>query len=361
MNAGSTVKSNTPLVSIVTPSYNQAAFLEQTLRSVLAQDYEPIEYLVVDGASSDNSVEIIKRYGDRLAWWVSEPDAGQAQAINKGLKRAGGEIIAWLNSDDLYLPGAISQAVARMQANPELGMVFGDAITIDVQGRPISKLAFNDWGLVELMRFRIICQPAVFMRRSVLENAGLLDSSYHMMLDHHLWIRIARLAPIQHEPSLWAAARHHPQAKNVAQAEEFSRETLRLLDWMQTQPDLAPLVARQRKKVLGGAYRLSARYLLDGGKPGAALRQYGRALLAWPGFGLKHWQRMVYAVFSLAGIHRVPDRVRENTLARRRQALLQGLRQHPAFQYSSEPGPVQVSTEHRDTRAETWPGLNLES
>ena len=242
-----------PLVSIVTPSYNQAAFLEQTMRSVLAQDYAPIEYIVVDGASSDGSPEIIRRYADKLGWWVSEPDSGQAEAINKGLKRAQGEIVAWLNSDDLYLPGVVSDAVAALQADPSLGMVFGDAITIDAEGQPLNKLSFGDYGLKELMGFRIICQPAVFMRRAVLEQAypgaerAALDTSYHFMLDHHLWLRMARIAPIRHVSALWAAARHHPAAKNVAQAAGFADETQRLLKWMQLQPDLAPLVSANQR------------------------------------------------------------------------------------------------------------------
>jgi glycosyltransferase involved in cell wall biosynthesis len=153
------------LVSIVTPSFNQADYLEQTIQSVLAQDYPWIEYIIIDGASTDGSVEIIERYAGRLAWWVSEPDRGQAEAINKGLQRANGEIVAWLNSDDLYLPGAVSRAVAALQANHALGLVYGDALTIDAQGRPIHSLVFGEWGLEELIRFRIICQPAVFMRR----------------------------------------------------------------------------------------------------------------------------------------------------------------------------------------------------
>lgn len=290
-----------PLVSIVTPSYNQAAFLQDSIRSVLAQDYAQVEYLIVDGASQDGSQEIIRRYQDQLAWWVSEPDHGQAEAINKGLSRATGEIVAWLNSDDLYLPGAISSAVAALQADPQLGMVFADAITIDPQGRPLNRLSFGDWGLEQLMAFRIICQPAVFMRRSVLEEAGNLDSSYHFMLDHHLWLRIAHIAPVRHTRGLWAAARHHLQAKNVSQAAGFGRETLRLLEWIQSQDDLAPLMQSRRKQVEGGAYRLNARYLLDGGLPGEALKSYGRALRADPGFALQHWHRMLYAVLSLLG------------------------------------------------------------
>lgn len=213
-----------PLVSIVTPSYNQAAFLGQTIDSVLGQDYPNLEYLIADGGSTDGSLEIIERHADRLAWWVSEKDSGQAEAINKGLQRARGEIVAWLNSDDLYLPGAISQAVEALQRNPDLGLVYGEAISIDQDGRPLGRFKFGDWGLTDLICFRIICQPAVFMRRSVLEQAGFLDPKFHFMLDHQLWIRMARLAPIAHQPvdlnlvgcpavGLWAAARQHPGAK----------------------------------------------------------------------------------------------------------------------------------------------------
>jgi hypothetical protein len=290
-----------PLVSIITPSYNQAAYLEQTLRSVFDQDYEPLEYLVVDGSSTDGSVEIIQRYAERLAWWVSERDDGQAEAIDKGMRRARGEIVAWLNSDDLYLPGAVAQAAAALQADPALGMVFGDAVTIDPQGKTLNRLSFGDWGLAELLRFRIICQPAVFMRRIVLEQAGLLDPGYHFMLDHHLWLRMARRAPVRHVPAVWAAARHHPGAKNVAQAPGFARETLRLLEWMQAQPDLAARVQADRRRIEAGAYRLEARYLLDGDQPAAALRAYGRALVRDPAYALQHTHRMVYALLSLAG------------------------------------------------------------
>ena len=288
-------------VSIVTPSYNQAAYLEQTILSVLEQENVSIEYIIVDGGSTDGSVDIIEKYTERLAWWVSESDSGQAEAINKGLRRSTGEFVAWLNSDDLYLPGAVSQAAKVLEANPGVGFVFGDAITIDTQGEPLNKLVFGDWGLDELMRFRIICQPAVFMRRSVLEHVGYLDLTYHYMLDHQLWLRMARAAPIQHVSSTWAAARHHPEAKNVAQPTDFGQETLRILEWMQDQPDLAPLAAANRRHVEAGAYRLIARYSLDGGSPSSSLKAYGQTLVRSPGYALQHWHRMVYAVLSLVG------------------------------------------------------------
>lgn len=292
------ISSNTPLISIVTPSFNQAQYLEQTMLSVLGQSL-PLEYIVVDGGSTDGSLDIIQRYAGRLAWWVSEPDAGQAEAINKGLQRARGEYVAWLNSDDLYLPGAVTQAVHALRENPEASMVFANAITIDAQGRKLNDLVFGDWGLEELMRFRIICQPAVFMRRAALERAGYLDLSYHYLLDHHLWLRLAQQGPVRHVAATWAAARHHPQAKNVAQAAGFGREAFRILEWMRNQPGLAERLPSMRRRILAGAHRLDGRYLLDGDQPARALRAYLLALRYDPAFALQHWHRMAYALVYL--------------------------------------------------------------
>ena len=126
--------SEIPLVSIVTPSYNQAIYLEDTLRSVLNQDYPRIEYIVIDGGSTDGSQEIIQRYADRLAYWTSEPDSGQADAINKGLRRTTGEIVAWLNSDDMYMADAVQEAVEALDASPEAGMVYADGLMVDAGG-----------------------------------------------------------------------------------------------------------------------------------------------------------------------------------------------------------------------------------
>src|SRR5512142_1845754 len=131
------------LVSVVTPSYNQAAYLERTLRSVLDQGYADLEYLVVDGASTDGSVDIIRRYADRLAWWTSEKDSGQAEAINKGMQRARGEIVAWLNSDDTYLPGAITAAVRAFVGHPQAVLVYADMRAIDSSGAAINILRYR--------------------------------------------------------------------------------------------------------------------------------------------------------------------------------------------------------------------------
>ncbi len=296
-----------PLVSIVTPSYNQSQFLEDTIHSVLAQDYPNLEYLIVDGGSTDGSVEIIKKYAKDLAWWVSEPDRGQADAINKGLKRAQGEIVAWLNSDDIYFPDAISRAAKALQDHPEAGMVFGDAISIDAQGVPFHKQTFGDWGLDELMCYNIICQPAVFMRREPLRRVGFLDADYHFLLDHHLWLRIGEIAAIKYVPEVWAGARHHRAAKNVARAAEFSTEVFQILEWMQTHPSLGSRFKALQSRIWGGAYRISGRYLLEGGMPGLALRDYLRAAIGDPRLIRFFWHRIPYALLCLLGLNGVAD------------------------------------------------------
>jgi glycosyltransferase involved in cell wall biosynthesis len=125
------VNTNKPLVSIITPSFNQGRFLDQTIRSVLTQDYQPIEYIIIDGGSTDGTVEIIKQYESRLGYWVSERDKGQTEAINKGFAQAKGEILAWINSDDVYYPGAVSAAVETLSRNPDIGLVYGDLDFID--------------------------------------------------------------------------------------------------------------------------------------------------------------------------------------------------------------------------------------
>jgi glycosyltransferase involved in cell wall biosynthesis len=309
-----------PLVSIVTPSFNQAAFVEQAIRSVLDQSYPHIEYIVVDGGSSDGSREIIEKYADRLAWWVSEKDAGQADGINKGLRRAQGEIVAWLNSDDYYLPAAVGQAVEAFRLYPQAGLVFSDVESVDAQGNRFNIMRFGDWGLSDLMAFRIISQPGVFMRRSVLEQAGYLDPNYHYLLDHHLWLRMAVLAPIRYVSGVrWAAARFHPQAKNVAQAAGFGNEALRLAAWMESDVRFRPYLPAVRRRMWAGAYRLEAFYRLDAGDHRAALAAYGQVFRYHPPTLLRDWRRVLFALFSPLGL----EWVRQAYLRRRRRRFQQ--------------------------------------
>jgi len=288
------------------------------MRSVLEQSYPNIEYLVVDGNSTDASQEIIQKYADRLAWWISEPDQGQAEAINKGFARASGEVIAWLNSDDYYHPGAVAQAVEALRVYPQASLVFSDVDSVDGAGERINRMCFGDWGLTDLMSFRIISQPGVFMRREVLEQVGHLDPTYHYLLDHHLWLRLGLCAPIQYaRGTCWAAARFHRAAKNQAQTAEFGKEGYRIAAWLQSDPAYRQPYTHLKGKVWGGAHRLNAFYLLDGGQPGEALRAYGRALFYDPWVVLGDWRRVLYALFSPVGL----DRFRKAYLERRRQRL----------------------------------------
>jgi hypothetical protein len=307
---------NLPLVSIVTPSFNQSQFLEQTIRSVLEQDYPRLEYLIVDGGSTDGSVDVIRRYADRLAWWVSEKDSGQAEAINKGLRRAQGEIVAWLNSDDIYLPGAVSAAVKAFEENPQAGLIFGNVLAIDKTGRTLNLLHYGDWNLADLMAFRIIGQPSVFMRRAVFEQAGLLDTSYHYLLDHHLWLRMAQVAGMHYLPKTLAAARYHIAAKNIAHPMEFAQEIQRIAGWMQSQPALADLLAQNRNRFQAGMHSLNAFYLVEGGESRLAMQEYRRAFAAHPPTVLRAWKRVAYAMLNLLGL----GHLRRVYLAARRRA-----------------------------------------
>lgn len=295
----------TPLVTIVTPSYNQAAFLEKTICSVLEQDYPAIEYMVVDGASKDASVEIIKKYENRLTWWVSEKDSGQAEAINKGLARAKGEYVAWLNSDDYLLPGAVSAAVEALQQNPKASFVYGNVRVVTLDGKVLNTLTYKDWQLVDLMSFHIIGQPAVFMRRSALEKAGFLDQSFHFLLDHQLWIRLASVGEMRYIPQLWACAHYHEDCKNLKQAAEFGREALRIVDWMPSQPNLAPTFYQNKKLIIAGAKRINGFYLLDARDYRGAFRAYWQSFCLNPrGLG-KEWYRMVFAFFAPLGLEKM--------------------------------------------------------
>jgi len=208
---------NYPLVSIVTPSYNQKKYLEETILSVINQDYPALEYFVIDGGSTDGSVEIIKKYQGKLAGWVSESDLGQTDAINKGFNLCQGDIMAWINSDDIYHDGAISSAVEFLQEHPEIGMVYGDTDLIDDESRKIGHFNAKQASYQRLMRGGVyIPQPAVFWRKSLWEKSGPLDPSFYFAMDYDLWVRFAKSAPMQYLPKLWASFRIHDDGKTTS-------------------------------------------------------------------------------------------------------------------------------------------------
>jgi glycosyltransferase involved in cell wall biosynthesis len=291
-----------PLVSIITPSFNQARFLEQALQSVLGQGYPRLEYLVVDGGSTDGSLEILRRYRDRLSGWTSEPDQGQADAINKGLRRARGEIVAWLNSDDAYLPGALVDAVAVLEGDPSLGMVYADGLMVDSDLHLLDRHRYPEVDVVDLLSFEVILQPTVFMRREAVVDLGYLNPSYHLILDHEFWVRMAARYPVRHIPEYWAIERTHTEAKTIARAAGFVEEAERLVAWAEADARLSPVVARNHRRIRSGLEVFAARRLIDAGQYRDAVRRYARAIRYHPPTAARYWYKFVQGLGSALGM-----------------------------------------------------------
>lgn len=211
-----------PLVSIVTPSLNQAAFIEKTILSVLNQDYPNIEYIVVDGGSTDGTLDILKKHGEEVIW-VSEPDRGQSDAINKGFYRAHGEILTWLNCDDTYLPGAVRTAVQFLVEHPDVAMVYGGANYVNDNGEMVKRGRRVEFDLHEPCE-SIIPQPAAFFRRTAFEEAGELDIDLHYRMDLDLWVRMASRFKIRSIPYVLVNIRGSLDTKTASISEQHWSE-----------------------------------------------------------------------------------------------------------------------------------------
>lgn len=213
-----------PLVSILTPSRDQARFLERAIESVSRQDYAPIEHVIADGGSSDGSLDVLRRH-PHVRWW-SRPDSGQSAALNDALAESNGEIVGWLNADDVYLPGAVSEAVRALAARPDAAVVYGDWVVLHESGEEWWRMEAPDFDLDYALNVRnIVPQPSAFIRRSVLDEVGFLDPALHYAMDYDLWLRIARAGhAVVHVPGYWAGFRSHLQSKTGAHAHRFWSE-----------------------------------------------------------------------------------------------------------------------------------------
>lgn len=273
-----------PLVSVVTPAYNQAEFLRATLDSVLSQDYPHIEHQVIDDGSTDETPQILAEYADRIAV-ESHTNRGQTPTINKGWERATGEILTWLNSDDTFLPGAVTKAVDYLQAHPDVDIVFGDTLFTRPDGEPIEPSKPRkefDYQEFVLQCENPIAQPSAFIRRAVIEDVGLLDPEYYYFMDWDFWLRAGMRHRITYVPELFSTYRLHKDSKTVAHASKAAPELEYMYRKFFARTDLPAEIRALERRAMVNMYFTSGGYYLEGGNPSAAARMGFKALRAYP-------------------------------------------------------------------------------
>jgi glycosyltransferase involved in cell wall biosynthesis len=220
-----------PRISVVTCSYNQGAFLEETIRSVLLQGYPDLEYVIIDGGSTDESVEIIRRYAPWLSFWVSEPDEGQSEALSKGFARSTGDILAWLNSDDIYCRGALSSVGSYYQQHPETGLLYGDSEVIDADGAVIERLKGQQTDVESLLVRNVIPQPSAFFSRRAFDKAGGINTKLHFIMDYELWVRmVLQGTTLHYVPELLSRFRWYQVSKSGSYSTQFGYEYLSFVE-----------------------------------------------------------------------------------------------------------------------------------
>jgi glycosyltransferase involved in cell wall biosynthesis len=272
-----------PLVSIVTPSYNQAAFLEETILSVLDQDYPQIEYIVVDDGSTDESVEIISRHAERLAWWTSQENAGQAAALNRGFAQTRGELLAFLNSDDTLLPGAVTALVEAFGEDRELLLVYGDALTRQ-DGREIGTLRAREWEPRELVRTGVnpVPQQASMWRREAWERAGPFDESSFFFFEYEFLVRLSVHGRAKRLEQSLATFRLHPASKTVEPSVAKAEDAVRLAETFFRGMRFPPELQRHARRGRASFHLRAAFVYYQAAHVARARRQFLRALLLAP-------------------------------------------------------------------------------
>ncbi|HSQ39034.1 MAG TPA: glycosyltransferase family 2 protein [Anaerolineales bacterium] len=311
-----------PLVSVVTPSLNQGKFIAAAIQSVLSQDYSNLEYIVMDGGSTDETLSILAAYGARVRW-VSEKDDGQAQAINKGWRRARGDILTWLNADEILSPGAVRRAVLALEADGGLAGVYGDCVYVNEAGDVLGDYpsrAFDYGRLVELAE-DFIPQPGTFLRRGWVERVGGLDESLHFVMDYDLWLRLGMVARLEYLPVEMARARLHGGAKTAASAPRFGDELASVFLRLVEHPDFPADLSARRKIILANAYIHAASYCFWGGETRRARQYLFRAWQQKPYLrNRSFWRLWLFSLGGKAG-WRLAERLHGNPF-RLQQGLL---------------------------------------
>lgn len=279
-----TANNKLPLVSVVTPTYNQADFLRDTLESVLTQDYPHIEHQVIDDGSTDSTPQILAEYSDRIAV-ERHANRGQTPTINKGWERAKGDILTWLNSDDTFLPGAVTKAVEYLQNHPEVDIVFGDTLFTQSDGKPIERSQPRtefDYRTFVLQCENPIAQPSAFIRREVIDDIGLLDPQFYYFMDWDFWLRAGIRHRIAYFPELFSTYRLHKDSKTMAQANKAAPELEYMYRKFFARLDLPDDLRALERRAMVNMFFTSGGYYLEGGNAKAASRMAFKALRAYP-------------------------------------------------------------------------------
>ena len=281
-------------VSVVIPSLDQAAFLEQAILSVLDQRGIDFEVIVIDGGSSDGSQEIIERHAHRLAYWVSEPDSGQSEAINKGWAQASGDVLCWLNADDYYLPGALATAGGYLSSAPEVGVVYGDCFVVDRDGAVTGRQAPRPFDLVDfVMRCNdYIPSGSTFLRASVAATVGTLGEDLHYLMDQDYWLRCGLVTTIRAIPDTLSCFRVYPEAKTWSGGGARAAELARVFEAFAARDDLPAALARQRGRIRAHAHAGAVGHYLHAGDVSAGWREVVLSVRNAPLCCLRTWLRI---------------------------------------------------------------------
>lgn len=254
------MNSSKPLVSIITPSYQQGRFIEETILSVIGQKYSKIEHVIIDGLSTDETISIVQKYSEQnQIKWLSEKDNGQSEALNKGLNIATGEIIGWINADDTYLPGAVNAAVDTFKNNPEIDWLYGDAYWINEKGEIIGVYKSQNFNFEKLIcQGMFIPQPTVFFRKSLLQKTGPLDESLSTTMDYDFCLRLGLHGKSAYIPEFLATRRIHGETKTEQNKEMFYFDAIRSLDKFFYRKDLPVSLINLKKCAYGNRHRIGA-------------------------------------------------------------------------------------------------------
>lgn len=272
-----------PKISIVTPSYNQGQFLEETILSVLNQGYPNLEYFVMDGGSTDNSVEIIQKFASQLTYWESKPDKGQSHAINKGFKMATGELVAWLNSDDVLLPGTLCEIAKVWLEDRSVGFIHGISELIDENSNSLEKTHGSTFDFLDsLMTSKNpVAQPSTFISRQCLSEVGYLDETLHMSMDWDLWLRIGNKYPTRFISKVFSGSRHWPMTKTRTQVEKSAEDHISIVKRIARDKRIG-LQSEVTKQALAAGYGLLALYQYQSSMQVRSKLSLARSLLYYP-------------------------------------------------------------------------------